>query len=68
MLLNATELQSPAWHKIKKHFEERLEVHRLKNEGNLDEVATAKLRGRIAEARAVLALDQPDVAGLSDKV
>jgi hypothetical protein len=55
-LLNALDLQSPTWMKLKKHLELKLEALRKTNDGDLDEEKTAKLRGRIAEVRAFLAI------------
>ena len=48
-VLNEADLQSATWHKIRKHFEERLADHRARNDLTLSEIDTAKLRGRIAE-------------------
>lgn len=59
LILNAAEAQSPLWVKIKAHLEARLDSARLKNDGDLDEVETAKLRGRITELKSFLALDKP---------
>lgn len=60
MLLNPADLQSPTWLKLKKHFEARLEAHRIQNDGRLSESDTTHLRGRIAEAKYLLALADPD--------
>lgn len=56
MILELNDRQSPAWVKIKAHLLERLEDHRIKNDGNLTEAETAKLRGRIAETLYILGL------------
>jgi len=61
MLLNPSDLQSPTWLKIKKHVEERVESHRSSNDGRLSESDTAHLRGRIAEAKYLLALADPPI-------
>jgi len=53
------DLRSPTWLKIKAHFEERLADHRKANDNDKDAVATAKLRGRIAEAQYLLDLAKP---------
>jgi hypothetical protein len=59
LILNATEAQSPLWLKIKAHLEERLVEARLSNDGEHDVVKTARLRGRIAELKRIMALDKP---------
>lgn len=60
--LSESEANSALWLKIKAHLEQRLERHRIRNDGNLPPDATANLRGRIAEAKYLLALDQPNPA------
>ena len=55
-LLNTLDLQSPTWMKLKKHLELKLEALRKSNDGDFDADKTAKLRGRIAEVRAFLAI------------
>jgi len=58
-MLNQADLLSPTWLKLKKHYEERIESHRIQNDGRLSENDTAHLRGRIAEAKYLLALAEP---------
>lgn len=58
MILDINDRQSPTWRKIREHFEERLQDHRIKNDGNLTEVETARLRGRIAEAEYIISIDE----------
>lgn len=57
--LNAAEKNSAVWLKIKAHLEERLEKVRLQNDADLTPDQTAKLRGRIAEIKSFLALENP---------
>lgn len=57
--LNDAEINSALWKKIKTYCEERLSKARDRNDGNLDERRTAKLRGRIAELKHLATLDQP---------
>ena len=58
MILSAGDKLSPVWVVLKKHAAERLESLRAKLENeSLSEVQTASLRGRIAEVRALLALE-----------
>ncbi len=56
--LTHEERTSALWKKLRDHLEKRLDAHRKENDGNLDERKTARLRGRIAEAKYLLSLDQ----------
>lgn len=60
MKLLPNEANSHLWIKIRDHLESRLAIHRRKNDGELDAIATAKLRGRIAELMNLLEMDKPD--------
>lgn len=51
--------QSPLWRKFMRMFEHRIEHHRRRNDGDLDPVKTAKVRGQIAEATFYQGLDKP---------
>ena len=62
LILAPIERQSAIWLKLKKHYEARLELLRAKNDGNLDAIETVRLRGRIAEIKGLLALDDPGPA------
>ena len=59
MNLNDADKLSPVWIALKKYSLERMESLRskLENEG-LTEAQTASLRGRVAEIRALLALEK----------
>lgn len=50
------DLTSPTWLRLKKHFESRLEYWRMKNDGRHDAIETARIRGRIAQITAFMAL------------
>lgn len=52
------ELHSSLWVKLTEHYEARLQLLRSKNDNVLPAEETARLRGRIAEVRAILALPQ----------
>lgn len=52
------ELHSSLWVKLTEHYEARLQLLRQKNDNVLSAEETARLRGRIAEVRAILALPQ----------
>lgn len=51
--------KSAAWQKMMQHLCECLETLRKQNDGNLDLESTQKLRGRISQCKALLALDNP---------
>lgn len=57
--LTPADCQSAAWIKIKEHYTQRLDTLRKQNDANLGAEATAKIRGRIAEAKRILALGDP---------
>lgn len=61
-LITEIESNSALWQKIKAHYEARLQTLREKNDVDNDENRTIKLRGRIAEIKALLALDKPPPA------
>lgn len=57
--LTEGEVHSPAWQKVEKYLRHKLAVKRIENDdggGHLSEMQTAKLRGRIAELKELLAL------------
>jgi hypothetical protein len=59
MILTESELSSPVWDKIKKHYEARIQTLRAENDKNMNDIETATLRGRIREAKLVLDLGNP---------
>ena len=62
MKLTPQDLQSAVWLKLEAYLNERLAALRAQNDGELDEVATARLRGRIAATKELLALGKPGPA------
>lgn len=59
--LNPLERQSPLWLRLRDYLDERIDALRNQNEGNLGEIDTAHLRGRIAQLKALRALgDEPN--------
>jgi hypothetical protein len=58
-MLNAEDLRTPTWRRAREQFEARLATARLQLEKDTDPVTTAKLRGRIAELKELLALQTP---------
>jgi hypothetical protein len=55
--LTPIELKSGLWLKLVEHYTAELKTLRKKNDGNLQPDDTARLRGRIAEIKKLLALD-----------
>lgn len=47
------------WKKIKKHYQSRLESLRLRNDGDLDPIKTAEIRGEIKGIKLLLGLENP---------
>lgn len=60
MTLTPNDRASALWLKLRAHMADRLETLRAMNDGELEPIATAKLRGRIAEVKNLLALDEDD--------
>ena len=58
-LLDLSEVNSPAWQKLKVHIESRIDTHRKRNDGDLSETDTATLRGQIKELKALLKEVEP---------
>ena len=56
--LTQADKQSAVWAKLMVRFKERLDTLRGQNDGPLDEVKTADLRGRIAEIKALMYLNK----------
>ena len=59
MILTPLELQSSTWIKLSGHFRARLDQLRGQNDGDLGEVDTARLRGRILMLRELLEIGNP---------
>lgn len=55
---NAADWNTATWVKLGNEYKQRLTTLRKELEGDLDENKTAKVRGRIAEVRRLLALPQ----------
>lgn len=56
MNLTFEERNSSLANKLKEHLATRLDLHRAKNDAPLSPEATALLRGRIAECKAIMAV------------
>jgi hypothetical protein len=57
--LTQYELQSAVWVKLREHLERQLQDSRSRNDGDLNEIDTARLRGRIAVIKQILAFGEP---------
>lgn len=55
-ILEQRDKTSPTWLKLVKHLEGRRDVYRGQLEGDLDEVTTTKIRGRIAILKELISL------------
>lgn len=61
MTLDAIETRSAVWIKLHAHLRSQLQAMRERNDGaQLDAIETARLRGRIAQVKEILALGQPE--------
>lgn len=67
MTLSEFERHHAVWVKINKHLLDRMEILRSKNDGDLDQFETAKLRGRIAELKGLIALGEPSPITSADE-
>lgn len=57
-ILSEEEKRNPLWTRLMKHFEERLQELRLMNDATRSEVDTANLRGKIAEIKELIRLNE----------
>ena len=57
MRLSSHDRQSAVWVKLRKHMEAKLQALRIKNDLDLDQVATAKVRGQIQALKMLLNLE-----------
>lgn len=60
MKLEKHETQSALWQKLESHIHSRISDLRSSNDADLDPIATARLRGRIASLRELLSLSQDE--------
>lgn len=68
MSFTPADFESATWQRLKWHLQARLESHRQANDADKDLETTAKLRGRIAELKVLLALDEPAPAPVPDEL
>jgi len=57
-ILNNEERHSQAWTKAKSYMEKRIALLRSRNDSDLDERKTARLRGSIAELKHLISLGE----------
>ncbi|MGE0383420.1 MAG: hypothetical protein AB7Q97_01740 [Gammaproteobacteria bacterium] len=67
MKLGRDEVNSATWKKLRAYLLKRLDDHRVRNDVRASAEDTAYQRGRIAELKDLLALDQPDPAWRPDE-
>lgn len=60
MKLTEFDKQSSTWIKLKAHIEDQIDILRIRNDGDVDAVATAKLRGQILALKKILSLATSD--------
>lgn len=60
MKLTHQDKSSSLWRRLHAHYTQRLSEMRAMNDGQLDEVMTARTRGRIVEIKALLDLGSDD--------
>jgi hypothetical protein len=53
------ERKSPLWQKLRKHFENELMSLRERNDADLTELETARLRGKVKQVKEFLLLETP---------
>jgi hypothetical protein len=58
-VLTSMERQSALWKRLLEHMKAQRDVLREKNDNDLNEAATARVRGRIAQLTELVALDTP---------
>lgn len=58
LALTQEQKRSQLWLMLVDHWTKKLNTYRLQNDGDKDEAMTANLRGRIAEIKANLLLNQ----------
>ena len=58
--LTPEERNSALWKKLELHIQERMDMFRKQNDMTMPEVETAKLRGKIAFAKELIALSDEE--------
>lgn len=58
MTLLDSDKKSGTWLRLKQHLEEQIDLCRRKNDGDIDQLATASLRGEIRALKRILMLGE----------
>ena len=58
MTLLDSDKKSGTWLRLKEHIEDRIDVLRRKNDGDLSEIETARLRGCLVAYKEILMLGE----------
>lgn len=66
MKLIDNDKHTAVWLKIKAHLETLQKEYRVKNDGNLDQLQTANLRGKLGLLKVLLEMDQPEPANVAE--
>lgn len=64
--MNQGDRQSQAWKKTRAYAESQIRQLRIRNEADLDLVATAQVRGQIKAMKSLLAWGTPDPAQVAN--
>ena len=67
MKLSDQERHSALWKKLSAYLEDRIQTYRLKNDGDMSELDTARLRGKIAACKEFLAVGEPAPGVVTDE-
>lgn len=67
MILTNIEKQSALWSRIRDELHAKLSLLRSRNDGDLDQFETARLRGKIAAIKELLAWEEPNPAPMADE-
>lgn len=68
MTISDFERHGALWKKLTEYLDEQIKVLRAKNDGDLDPIETARLRGRIAAYKSLIALgDKPSPVLVADE-
>lgn len=60
MKISPADRDSAVWQRLRAYYSERLALLRVMNDGDNAEIATARLRGRIAEIKHLLDMEADD--------
>ena len=67
MTLSDIERHSALWKKISEHINEQIDIARKKNDGELSDTQTARLRGKLQAYKELVALGTPSPISMADE-